>query len=260
MSDDKGRFVWYDLMTTDPENAKSFYTKLIGWGTQAWDGPMPYTMWTNNDNSLGGVMTLPEEAQKAGAPPHWLGYVHSPSVDDTVAAAKANHGAVIVPAQDIPEVGRFAVLADPQGAVFASFTPQGDTPGGHGGPPELGEFSWNELNTSDYENAWGFYETLFGWKKLDAVDMGEAGMYQMFTSAAGEIPIGGMYNKPKEMPGPPFWLYYARVDDCHQSVEAVKASGGQHLNGPMEVPGGDLVAQCMDPQGAAFALHSVKKG
>ncbi len=258
MSENTGRFVWYDLMTTDPEAAQSFYTKLIGWGTQAWEGPMPYTMWTNNETPLGGVMTLPDEAKQAGAPPHWLAYIEIPDVDETVAKAEANQGEVLAPAQDIPEVGRFAVIADPQGAMFAAFTHTGDAPA-KAGPPEIGEFSWHELNTSDHDNAWGFYETLFGWKKLDAMDMGEMGMYQMFTEGGGEIPRGGMFNKPKEVSGPPFWLYFARVDDVDKSVEHVKALGGQVLNGPMEVPDGDRVAQCMDPQGAAFALHSTKK-
>jgi predicted enzyme related to lactoylglutathione lyase len=256
-SETEGRFVWYDLMTTDPEAAQSFYTKLIGWSTEGWDAPTPYTMWKNEDQSLGGVMTLPDEAKQAGAPPHWLGYIHTPDVDQTLKTAEENQAKVLVPAQDIPEVGRFAVVSDPQGAAFAIFSPKGEAPG-HAGEPQVGEVSWHELNTSDHENAWGFYETLFGWKKLDAMDMGEMGMYQMFTHAGSDLPMGGMFNKPKEVPGPPFWLYYARVDDVHKSVEDVKKLGGQVLNGPMEVPGGDHIAQCMDPQGAAFALHSTK--
>ena len=257
MSDNRGRFVWYDLMTTDPDAAQSFYTKLIGWGTQAWDGPMPYTMWTNNDTPLGGVMALSDEAKQAGAPPHWLAYIYTSDVDATVAKAEESQGKVLVPAQDIPKVGRFAVLADPQGAAFAVYTPASDT-AGNPGPAAIGEYSWHELNTSDHENAWGFYETLFGWKKTDAFDMGEIGMYQMFSTGSGDIPMGGMFNKPKEIPGPPFWLYYVRVDDVHKSAEMVKELGGQVLNGPMEVPGGDHVAQCIDPQGVAFALHSTK--
>ena len=132
MSDDGGRFVWYDLMTTDPDAAQSFYTKLIGWGTQAWDGPMPYTMWTNNDTPLGGVMALSDEAKQAGAPPHWLAYIYTSDVDGTVATAEENQAKVLVPAQDIPKVGRFAVIADPQGAAFAVYTPETDTPGNPG--------------------------------------------------------------------------------------------------------------------------------
>lgn len=259
MSDDRGRFVWYDLMTTDPEAAQAFYTKLIGWGTQIWDGPVPYQMWTSDDTPLGGVMALPDEAQKAGAPPSWLAYIHSPDVDETVRVAEPNQGKVVTGAQDVPDVGRFAVLADPQGAQFAVFTPAGDTPG-HAGAPVVGQFSWHELNTTDHDNAWGFYETLFGWKKTDAMDMGpELGTYQMYTYGAGEVPLGGMFNKPREVPGPPFWLYYVCVDDVHESVEDVKALGGHVMNGPMEVPGGDHIVQCVDPQGAMFALHSLKK-
>lgn len=258
MSENEGGFVWYDLMTTDPGKAQEFYKKLIGWGAKAWDGPIPYTIWTNKDKEIGGVTNLPEEAQKAGAPPHWIAYIFTPDVDKTAKTAEQNQGKVVAPPQDIPEVGRFAVLSDPQGAVFAAFTPKGDWPG-KPAPPEVGEVSWHELNTTDHENAWGFYETLFGWKKLDAMDMGEMGTYQMYTTGSGEFPLGGMFNKPKEVPGPPFWLYYVRVDDVHNSVDEVKKLGGQVLNGPMEVPGGDHVAQCMDPQGAAFALHSTKK-
>lgn len=67
-----------------------------------------------------------------------------------------------------------------------------------------------------------------------------------------------MFNKPAEMPGPPFWLYYIMVPDVKAVVEKIKGLGGQILNGPMEVPGGDLIAQCLDPQGAAFAIHSKK--
>ncbi len=215
-------------------------------------------MWTNNDTPLGGVMALSDEAKQAGAPPHWLAYIDTSDVDGTVAKAEESQGKVLVPAQDIPKVGRFAVLADPQGASFAVYTPASDT-AGNPGPAAIGEYSWHELNTSDHENAWGFYETLFGWKKGDAMDMGEIGTYQMFTTGGGDIPLGGMFNKPKETPGPPFWLYYVRVDDVHKSVEKVKELGGQVLNGPMEVPGGDHIAQCMDPQGAAFALHSTKE-
>ena len=260
MSNDRGRFVWYDLMTPDPEAAQAFYTKLIGWETEPWDGPTPYTMWKSKEHSLGGVMTLPDEAKSAGAPPHWLAYIQTPDLDGTIVATEENQGKVLTPAQDIPNVGRFAVLADPQGAVFAAFTPLAEGPPAV--QPEPGQVSWHELNTTDHENAWGFYETLFGWQKTDAMDMGpEVGTYQMYTYGSGnpEMPVGGMFNKPSEVPGPPFWLYYICVEDCDKSVEDVQALGGQVMSGPMEVPGGDRVAQCMDPQGATFALHSFKK-
>ena len=254
----EGRFVWYDLMSTDVDAAKAFYTKLIGWGTAPFEGgPMPYTMWTNGETPLGGTMPLPEEAQKGGVPPHWISYVAVEDVDETLARAKELGSKVLVDVQSMPQVGRFATFADPQGAVIAIFTPANEAPG-HAPPLQLGEFSWHELATDDWQKARDFYQELFGWEKKDEADMGEIGTYYMFGRPGEDIPIGGMFNRPKEMPVSA-WMYYAMVDDVHKRIEDVKKMGGQVLNGPMEVPGGDFIAQCMDPQGAAFAMHSTGK-
>jgi predicted enzyme related to lactoylglutathione lyase len=260
MSDVRGQFVWYDLMTTDPGAARDFYQDIIGWGTQAWEGSeTPYTMWTVADRPVGGVMELPEEARAGGAPPHWLPYVGTPDVGATLARATELGGTVYVPPTDIPDVGQFAVLADPQGAVFAVFKPAGEHPTPPG-PGQNGDFSWHELATTDYEAAFTFYQDLFGWEKTDAMDMGEAGMYQMYGLPGSEHPLGGMFSKPPEMPGPAAWLCYTTVADVTPASERVKELGGQVLNGPMEVPGGDMIAACMDPQGAMFALHSAGNG
>ncbi|NJL29787.1 MAG: VOC family protein [Thermoanaerobaculia bacterium] len=121
----------------------------------------------------------------------------------------------------------------------------------------MGEFSWNELATTDHEAAFAFYHELFGWQKLTAFDMGPHGIYQLYGRT--ELPLGGMFNKTADQPGPPCWLYYIRVEDVHASAEQVKKLGGQILMDPMEVPGGDWIVPCMDPQGAAFALHHTAK-
>jgi predicted enzyme related to lactoylglutathione lyase len=242
-------------MTTDPEAAVAFYKELIGWGTTQWEeGEMPYEMWTVGESAIGGVMALPPEAKEAGAPPHWMAYVSAPDTDATTAEAVAKGAEVLVPAMDIPTVGRFSVIRDPQGAVLALFTPAGDAPG-HEGPAEVGEFSWHELAATDQAQAFPFYQGLFGWEAMETLDVGAMGSYQVFGRAG--LPLGGMFNKGDAIPGPPFWLFYIRVDDVAAAVARVEALGGQVLNGPMEVPGGDTVAQCCDPQGAAFALHSV---
>jgi predicted enzyme related to lactoylglutathione lyase len=253
-------FVWYDLMTSDPDAATRFYSELIGWGTQPWEGgPRPYTMFTMGEKPLGGVANLPEDAVKGGAPPHWLAYVGTSDTKETASRAVRLGAKILVEPTDIPNAGQFAVLQDPQGAAFAIYTSQSDEPQGEGGATGVGEFSWNELGTSDYEAAFEFYHELFGWDRTESMDMGEGGIYQMYGSAGSEKPLGGMFNKPAEMPGPPAWLYYISVEDVNSAVEKVKELGGQILNGPMEVPGGDLIAQCMDPQGACFALHSTKQ-
>jgi predicted enzyme related to lactoylglutathione lyase len=249
-ADARGRFVWYDLMTSDPAKAEGFYKKVAGWGTSVWEGPTPYTMWTANNQMIGGVMTVPKGVS---SPPHWLAYIAVADVDATAKQVQSLGGAIHKEPTDIPTVGRFAVFADPQGAAFAVFTSQGTTPG-HEGPPNVGEFSWHELATSDYAAAFRFYQALFGWEKQAEHDMGPMGIYLLFSRRGQEL--GGMFNKPAEMPGPPSWLQYIRVDSADAAAERVKANGGTILNGPMEVPGGDRIAQCLDPQGAAFAVHS----
>ena len=188
-----------------------------------------------------------------GAPSHWLGYIGVLDVDATTAAAVEAGATVYVPGMDIENVGRFSIFADPMGAVIACFSSTsgaGEAPGeaGHG------QMSWCELMTKDADAAWGFYEKVFGWNKTSAMDMGpEMGTYQMF--GIGERSIGGMMKLPAEVPAPPHWMYYTRVDDIHAAIARAKGKGGTVLNGPMEIPGGDLVAQLMDNQGGAFALH-----
>ena len=161
-------------------------------------------MWTSEGAPLGGVMKL---SSGASGPPHWLGYISTPDVDATVEQAVDLGARLLVPPTDIPTVGRYAVLTDPHGAVFAAFTPEGPAPG-HEGEAQLREFSWHELATHDYPAAFRFYERLFGWEKTPAMDMGEAGVYQMY--GRNGVVLGGMFNSSPKMPGPPggstmFW-------------------------------------------------------
>src|SRR5512138_2009409 len=160
----QGRFAWHDLMTTDPEAAKKFYSAVIGWGTQEWTGSsQPYTMWMAGDAMVGGIMELPEEARKMGAPPHWLTYLETQDIDETYALATKLGARTYVPPTDIPTVGRFAVLADPQGATFALFTPLPSERPPMKDLDREGAFSWHELMTTNQTDAWTFYEELFGW-------------------------------------------------------------------------------------------------
>ncbi len=208
------------------------------------------------EQSVGGMMETPADAKARGVPPHWMIYVGVHDDDATTARTRSLGGTVNVPPSDIPKVGRFAVLADPQGAHFAILQPDGPSPTGPEAAAAPLEVSWRELATTDLKAATAFYATLFGWEMLKANDMGAMGVYQEFGRFGRSL--GGMYRKPAEMPAPPHWLIYVRVPDIQASVVTVKARGGKILNGPMEVPGGDLVAQILDPQGAAFALHQTK--
>lgn len=249
----RGRFVWHDLMTTDPAAAVSFYTKVLGWGTEQWqtDGVPPYTMWTVKNTPIGGVMQMPEMA--AGMPPHWIAYVAVPDTDATVKQATSLGGKVHRAPSDIPTVGRFAVIEDPQGAVIAVFTPAGETPG-HDGEAQEGEFCWHELMTTNYGAALDFYKALFGWEKGEAHDMGSYGIYQIYMRNG--MQLGGMSNAASQMKMPPSWQFYVRVNNADQAAERVTKNGGKILNGPMDVPGGGRIANCQDPQGGMFAVHA----
>lgn len=245
----QGRFVWYELMTTDRSAAEAFYSRVAGWGTQdSGMADMPYTMFTLQERPIAGVMAMPEEAR--GMPPFWMGYVAVDDVDASAAKVTELGGAVHRAPADIPGVGRFAVVADPQGAVLAlyrSATQDGPAPD----PMTPGLFGWHELMAADWKAAFAFYETLFGWRKADAIDMGPMGIYQLFAS--GETTLGGMFDKPPAVPVP-FWLYYVMVEAIDPAIERLNAAGGKVLNGPMEVPGGAWIVQATDPQGAMFAL------
>ena len=250
----RGRFVWHELMTTDPDAAVRFYSKVVGWQVQSWEADPSYRLWTMGGPPRGGLMRLPEEARRTGTPPYWLMYVAVPDVDATVRQATSLGGRTRVPAQDI-SVGRFAVLEDPQGATFAVYKPA------PGQPPTsdaagLAEFSWHELATTNWRAAWDFYHALFGWEKTEAMDMGPGGIYQMYGRGGGGPTLGGIYDKPAEMPAPPAWLCYVTVPSADKAAATVKRLGGRVVSGPMEVPGGGRIAQCVDPQGAMFAVHS----
>lgn len=205
---------------------------------------------------MAGLMALPDEAKAGGTSPTWVTYIGTPDVDETALQAAQLGGRVLRQPANIPTVGRFAILQDPQGAMFAAFTPlpaqvpQGD------GAPAVGDFSWHELATTDWRAALTFYQRLFGWQETEAINDPAIGTYQMY--GLNGRPLGGIFNKPREMPDPPAWLAYIRVPDAKKAAAAISKLGGHVVHGPMEVPGGDWIAQGVDLQGVSFAVHSVK--
>jgi predicted enzyme related to lactoylglutathione lyase len=250
MTGSKCSFVWYELLTSDVPAAKAFYGKVVGWDYQ--DVPMPgmtYTLLHAGKTQVGGLMAVPEEARTAGMRPNWAGYVAVHDVDAAAADLTRAGGIVHRPPADIPDVGRFAVVADPQGAVFNLF--KGSQPGEHTATMSPGHIGWHELHSSDWPRAFDFYHGLFGWLKGEAVDMGPMGTYQLFT--IGGVPAGGMFNSPAAATAR-FWLYYFIVDAIDAAAKRVVDAGGKVMHGPQPVPGGSWIVQASDPQGAAFAL------
>ena len=248
----RGKFIWHELLTTDTAAAGTFYTKVLPWRTQPSNMP-GYTIFMAGQSQIAGLMALPSEGG-TGTPAHWLVYIGTPNVDATCSQAQGLGARLCKAATDIPNVGRFAVLADPQGATFAVFTPSGGPPPAGGSPS--GTFSWHELATTDVAAALRFYGTLFGWSKGVAHDMGAMGVYQIFEH--GGAGVGGMANTQGPST-PPSWLSYVNVADSNRAVTSAKAAGGRLLHGPVEVPGGSWIALFMDPQGGAFAVQEMPR-
>ena len=199
-------------------------------------------------------MELPDPT----APTHWMCYIGTPNVDATARQTTELGGKVLKPVSDIPDVGRFAILQDPQGAIFVGFTPAPTEHMPANTKIAVGDFSWHELITTNWQAAFDFYQKLFGWEKLDSMEMGPGNVYQMF-GWKGKAMLGGMFNKSPQMPGPPMWLPYALVPDSKKVADMLPRLGGKVTHGPAEVPGGDWITQLTDPQGVMFAVHSKKQ-
>jgi predicted enzyme related to lactoylglutathione lyase len=245
-----GQFVWYELTTPDVDAARKFYPPITGWGTQPFD--KDYMMWTTRGVPIAGIFRLGPEQRQKGIPPNWMPYVDVNSVDETARKATSLGGKVMHGPEDIPGTGRFAVLQDPQGAVFGVYgSSKMSRP--WDGTPVVGRFSWHELMTTDYQKAFDFYRQLFGWEKTGEMDMGGGNMYFMYGKGK---PFGGIFNRPPEMASmPPFWMVYVHVKDVPKAVDTATKAGGFVKQPPMEVPGG-VIAILGDPQGAGFAVHA----
>lgn len=265
MTNMPGDFVWYELMTTDRAGAEAFYGPIAGW---QFSGDDAYRHIEASEGMIGGLLALTPEMTAGGARPAWVGYILVEDADAAVSAITAAGGQVHLPAQDMENVGRFAMVSDPQGAVFYVIKPQ--TPEGREDEeshafsydrPRQGHCAWNELAASDPSAAFGFYGPLFGWVKDGEMDMGPLGKYE-FVRHAGHAPegspmgqgmLGAIYPKMPEMPVSA-WTFYFRVPDIDAAADAIKAKGGTLFQDPIEIPGGEYSLNASDPQGAVFGL------
>lgn len=253
MPDPHGSFIWYELLTSDHQAAKAFYDAVVGWDIETTaSNPMDYRMIRTGSGLAGGVMQITGDMREHGAKPTWLGYVGVDDVDATVTKAEELGASVLMPAFDVPDVGRMALIADPQGIPLYVMRGESDAQSEAFSPDQQGHGAWNELNTTDLDAAKSFYPALFGWTLGDAMPMGEMGDYQ-FIEHGGRM-IGAMM---KVQPGSrPAWNYCFRTDSVDRGFDAIKSGGGTVTYGPAEVPGGDRVVQAIDPEGAPFMIVS----
>ena len=149
-----GKFVWREQVSSDPKQAQDFYTQLFGWGTEVFKpGEIDYTMISSGGQAHGGY----GKALEGAPPPHWLSHVRVENVDETIEKAKGAGGKLAAGPFDMSEVGRMAIIGDPQGAYIAIYEPEGEGPSGEG------IFVWEELGTTDADAAQRFYEQVIGW-------------------------------------------------------------------------------------------------
>jgi len=252
-----GGYIWYELMTTDPDGAKDFYDALVGWNIQK--GPQEYGTYRvigrSDGGYAGGLMSLNDEMQQHGARPMWLGYIHVADVDEAIARIEEKGGKTQMPATDIPNVGRIAMVTDPQGAPFYVMKPipPANDPNAKSDvfdPKAEQRCGWNELSTSDPVAARRFYGELFGWTSDEFMPMGEMGEYRFFNR--GDVMIGAVAGTMEGQQ--PHWRYYFRVPSISKAKETAEAKGGTIRMGPHQVPTGDYIVIGTDPQGAEFAL------
>lgn len=256
----QGRFVWYELMTGDSKRAQQFYREVVGWEARdAERTDRRYTILSAGETGVAGI--LEPRGASGGKHPFWIGYIGVDDVDRFTDRVEQAGGKVHRKPEDLPTVGRFSVVADPGGAVFALFRPEGQ-PASESSQPESvpmgqpGRVAWHELHATDGPAEFSFYSSLFGWEKGEAMDMGPMGVYQLFT--AGGSPLGGIMTKMPEMPETQ-WLYYISVDAADAAVERIRQAGGTVLLAPHEVPGGAWIVQGLDPAGAMFGLLASKR-
>ncbi len=258
MPNKHGDFIWYELLTSDADAAQRFYGDVVGWTyADSGNSAVDYRIGSAGEHGVCGLMAITPEMAEHGARPTWLGYIAVDDVDRCVESVEHGGGKTLMPAMDMPDVGRIAMVTDPQGAPFYVMKPsgEGESLAFAYDCPRTGHCAWNELITSDQAEAWHFYGVRFGWVKDGEMDMGAMGTYDFIRH--GSV-LGAMMTGTPEM-GPPHWNQYFRVPDIDAAVEAIGAGGGQVINGPMEIPGGDFALNGIDPQGAHFGLVGSRK-
>lgn len=252
MADMQGKPVWYELSTAPGKlnEAAAFYGDVLKWDVSdsGMEG-MAYHVANMGDDMIAGLMEIPAEA--GDMPPAWLIYYAVESCDETAEAIRNAGGEVHQPPADIPGTGRFAIVGDPQGAVFgilAAGSEGGESTAFAMGAP--GHGAWNELMSSDPEAALRFYSALFGWTRDEVMDTGDMGPYQIIAHEGQPMgAVMGLGNAPV-----PVWLPYFGVESCDAAAERIRAGGGAVEAGPMPIPNDMFVVIARDPQGAWFAV------
>lgn len=258
MGDRQGTPVWYELLSDDPDAAEAFYARVAGWRFARPPGGLQRdyrTFAAADGEDIGGVLGRPDGATFG---PLWLVYFGVDDVDAATARLTSLGGSVDIEPTDIPGVGRFSFVADPQGARFYLMRVDGDGSGAAYAPTKPGHCSWNELVTTDQKAALEFYSALLGWERIGSMPMGAMGDYTFV--ACGDTRIGAMMDAA-DASVTPCWNFAFTVPEIDAAKAAVEAGGGTVRLGPLELPedGGWLI-QCDDPRGGKVMFSAARPG
>jgi predicted enzyme related to lactoylglutathione lyase len=234
------QFFRYDLRTTDPDAARSFYSEAVGLDfTEASPPEAPSSL---------GVWSLHEQARARGAPAHWLGHVGVTDVDATVRRLLELGSERLGPTVRANDGASYATVRDSSGAVVAVRA--------SARRPRRAPVAWHQLHTRDLDRAWAEYSELFGWRQTETLDVADpVGGYRMFAWDDSGKSVGSMANTARWPGVHAHWLFYFPVADLGAAVAKVRAKGGHVAGNPAVLPNGDRLAACDDPQGAAFGLY-----
>ena len=243
-----GKFVWFELVTREPQKAQAFYDEVLGWTTKGF--PMGQDMYDmiltgeSLDTMIGGYNVHAATAKSS----YWISYVSVEDVDATAKATTENGGKVVTPPFDIPAVGRTARIADPLGAELCIIKNENGDPADVENVP-TGGWVWNELHTHEPIKALTFSERVLGFSHR-AQDMGPGGTYHLISR--GGVDRGGV---TAHLPAgaSPHWLPYVNVDDVDATVVRAKRLGANVVMHE-DIPGVGRIAGWLDPLGAGFAI------
>jgi predicted enzyme related to lactoylglutathione lyase len=246
-----GTFSWVDVTTPDQPAAKEFYSGLFGW--EADDRPVGdgvvYSMMQVDGHDVAAVSPQPQQQREAGVPPLWNNYVTVESADAAADKASQLGATVHAPPFDVMDVGRMAVIQDPQGAFFMVWEPKTQIGAGLVNQPSA--LVWNELATPDLDASAKFYGDLFGWTTQPL----ESSPQPYLIVKNGDHTNGGMrLLSGEDAHVPPHWLPYFGIDDIDRGLAKTKELGGTVHGDQIDI-GIAKIGVVQDPQGAMFAIY-----
>jgi uncharacterized protein len=254
-----GLFGWVDLSCPDPESAKAFYGELFGWHAEDIATPMGpvYSMMRKDGALVAGLG--PQPPDWVGRAAQWASYVLVDDIDAVVELAVTSGGFCPMPAMDVMDQGRMALIGSPSGAIVGLWEPNEHTGAELFNAP--GALTWNELQSRNLDADLPFYTAVLGWRWTEGDGLAGYRIGNVDTKPTEDKANCGAMSMPPDVPAdvPSFWMVYFAVVSCQESFERAQELGASVAFPPMEMGPGTF-AGLIDPQGAMFCVSSFPDG